>query len=392
MQGPAKVIFHPDKKYCEERRMWQGVPGIEKTGKRLWATWFTGGKYEPCIHNYATVAYSDDCGESWIEPYFVVAADESKRMRVMDAQLWQEPGGRLWCYWAQDVYPEGCVASDYDTNGDALFDAFFGDVHTFGMYTDDPEADAPVWSEPRYLCDGFVRNRPTLLPDGKLFIPGYGVKNPMYYRFSLADRLGGEAKVMEGPLQLGKKNFDEPMAVVQNDGSVRFLARTTLGHLAESYSYDYCRTWTQTVESGIENPCTRFFIRRLSNGMQLLINTPSSKLGNRRSLVAYLSEDDGKTWPYSMVIDERVGTSYPDAVESDDGFIYMIHDVQRDNRQRVDQDDPSRSDAVKEVCLSKFTVADILNGQPVTEGTFLAKIISRLDYASRALGNISGKY
>ena len=392
MQKPAKVIFDPDKCYRMESRMWHGVPGIEKTGKRIWATWFTGGKYEPCIHNYATVAYSDDGGESWREPYFVVVGDEQAGMRVMDTQLWKEPGGRLWCYWAQDAYPKGCTVSDYDTNGDDLFDVFFGDVRAFGMYTDNPEAETPVWSEPQYIGDGFIRNRPTVLPDGKVFIPGYGVKNKDSYRYLLAERFGGEAKVVEGPLQIGKKNFDEPMAVVQNDGSLRFLARTVTGHLAESYSCDNGRTWTKTKESDIENPCTRFFIRRLSGGMQLLINTPSARPGNRRSLVAYLSEDDGKTWPYAMVIDARVGTTYPDAVESEDGFIYMIHDVQRDNRQCKDPENPVRSNAAKEVCLSRFTVADIKNGKPITEGTFLAKVISKLYFDSRILGPIAGKY
>lgn len=93
MQVPAKILFTPGKKYSIGSRMWHGVPAIEKTGDRLWAAWFSGGKYEPCIHNYAIVAYSDDCGETWIEPYFVVAADETKGMRVMDAQLWVEPGG-----------------------------------------------------------------------------------------------------------------------------------------------------------------------------------------------------------------------------------------------------------------------------------------------------------
>ncbi len=392
MQVPAKILFAPNKKYSIGSRMWHGVPAIEKTGDRLWAAWFSGGKYEPCIHNYAIVAYSDDCGETWIEPYFIVAADETKGMRVMDAQLWVEPGGRLWCYWAQDVYPKGCTASDFDTNGDLLFDAFFGDVQAFGIYTDNPEADSPVWSEPIHIGSGFIRNRPTVLPDGKVFIPGYGVKNKTYYRYLLTERFGSNAKVMEGPLQLGKKNFDEPMAVVQNDGSVRFLVRTTTGYIAESYSYDNCKTWSETVKSNIENPCTRFFVRRLSNGMQLLINTPSSKLGFRRSLVAYLSEDDGKTWTHELVIDARAGTTYPDAVESEDGFIYMIHDVQRDNRQTVDKCDPSKSNAEKEICLSRFTVEDIINGEVVTEGSFLVKVISKINYSSRALGEIEGKY
>lgn len=392
MQASAKIIFNPDKKYHLSSRMWQGVPSVEKTGKRIWAAFFSGGKYEPCIHNYGILAYSDDGGESFVEPYLAVAADESKYMRVMDLELWHEPSGRLWCYWAQDVYPADCKESDYDTNVNMLFDEFFGDVQAFGIYTDNPEAETPIWSAPVHIGEGFIRNRPTILKNGKIFLPGYQVKNKPYYRFMLTDDISKGAIVMDGPLQLGDKNFDEPMAVVQNDGSVRFLARTTTGYLAESYSYDNCQSWSETKKSSIENPCTRFFIRRLSNGMQLLINTPSSKPGNRRSLVAYLSDDDGASWKYSMVIDERVGTTYPDAVEDGDGFIYMIHDVQRDNRQMVSADDPKISNAAKEICLSRFTVADIINGSLITDGAFLTKVISKVDFKERTLGAVEGKY
>ena len=391
MQKAAKLIFNPDENYWLSSRMWQGVPGIERTGKRLWTTWFSGGKYEPCIHNYGILAYSDDDGESWVEPYLIIAADVKNGMRVMDAQLWTEPSGRLWCYWAQDVYPEDAVVSDYDTDGNKLFDVFFGDVQAWGIYTDNPEDDNPTWSEPIHIGSGFIRNKPTVLSTGDIFIPGYAVKNKIYYQYMMAKTFGEDTNVCEGPLQIGDKGFDECMAVEQNDGSVRFLVRTNTGHLAEAFSYDGCKTWTKTSESDIPNPCTRFFIRRLKNGMLLLINTPSSKVGNRKSLVAFLSRDDGKTWEYSLVLDERHGTTYPDAVESDDGYIYMIYDCQRDNRQKVCKENPMKSEAVKEICLAKFTVDDVINGAISTSGSFLAKVISKCTYDSRALGTIEGK-
>ncbi len=399
MQTSAKVIFDPDKKYRLESRMWQGVPSVEKTGKRIWMAYFSGGKYEPCHHNYGILAYSDDNGETVIDPYIAVAADESIRMRVMDLQLWCEPSGRLWCYWAQDIYPDETPESDYDTDGKSLFTAFFHDIRAFGIYTDNPEDDTPTWSEPVYIGEGFIRNRPTALPGGKFFVPGYQVKNEKYVCYMLSDDISKGARNVIGPERIGSMGFDEPMATVQNDGSVRLLARTDTGYITEAYSFDGGESFGEMKSTDIENPCTRFFIGRLSNGMQILINTPSSKLGNRRSLVAYLSEDDGKTWTYSMVIDDRAGTSYPDAVEGEDGFIYMIHDVQRDNRQGVDKNDPRRSgahvthsSAAKEICLSRFTVADIMNGAPVTDGTYLAKVVSKVDFELRPLGKVEGRY
>ncbi len=42
-----------------------------------------------------------------------------------------------------------------------------------------------------------------------------------------------------------------------------------------------------------------------------------------------LSEDDGATWKYSLMIDERDDVSYPDAKEADDGYIYITYDRER---------------------------------------------------------------
>ena len=43
----------------------------------------------------------------------------------------------------------------------------------------------------------------------------------------------------------------------------------------------------------------------------------------RDHLTAMLSEDEGKTWKYKLLLDERADVSYPDAKEADDGYIYI---------------------------------------------------------------------
>ena len=51
MRIPANIIFDAGDEYKVENRMWQGVPSVAKTKKRIWAAWFSGGKYEPCLEN-----------------------------------------------------------------------------------------------------------------------------------------------------------------------------------------------------------------------------------------------------------------------------------------------------------------------------------------------------
>lgn len=46
----------------------------------------------------------------------------------------------------------------------------------------------------------------------------------------------------------------------------------------------------------------------------------------RSHLTAMLSEDDGETWPYTLLLDERNEVSYPDAKEADNGYIYVTRD------------------------------------------------------------------
>ena len=76
------------------------------------------------------------------------------------------------------------------------------------------------------------------------------------------------------------------------------------------------------------NPGSRFYIRRLSSGKLLLINTPDPK--ERKELHAYLSErDDGPLFGPGLVLTDSDSVSYPDAVEAPDGLIYCIHDHDR---------------------------------------------------------------
>ena len=68
----------------------------------------------------------------------------------------------------------------------------------------------------------------------------------------------------------------------------------------------------------------------------------------RTNLTAMLSEDDGATWPYALLLDERNDAAYPDAKEGEDGYIYVTYDWER-VRQR-------------EILMAKFTEQDVLNG------------------------------
>jgi hypothetical protein len=55
----------------------------------------------------------------------------------------------------------------------------------------------------------------------------------------------------------------------------------------------------------------------------------------RRDLTAFISKDDGKTWSGGLVLDERVGCSYPDGQQTTDGTIHLIWDYMRSKSQEI---------------------------------------------------------
>jgi hypothetical protein len=82
-------------------------------------------------------------------------------------------------------------------------------------------------------------------------------------------------------------------------------------------------------------------------------------------MTAYLSEDDGATWPHKLLLDERA-TSYPDAAQGQDGFLHIVHDFERHG--------------AKVVCYHRLTEADIKAGEIVTDGSALGKVANQASH------------
>jgi len=371
MNEQTKIIFDPGKEYCSESRRWQGVPSIEKTGNRLWAAWFSGGNYEPSTENYAIIAYSDDDGANWLEPYMVIAGDRKEGYRVFDPQLWVDNSGKLWLFWCQDTYAKDAKSSDYNTQGEEIERAYFCKLQQWAMCCEKPEKEIPVWSKSQFMWSGLTKNNVEILKNGRWLVSAYDIVDTFTFstKFMVSDDEGYHFIEKKGQVE-STNMFCEPMTVQLNDGTLWCLIRTMTGYLDESFSYDNGETWTAAKRTDIPNPSTRFFIGRLKNGMLLLVNTPSTQFGDRKSLVASLSMDEGKTWKYHFKIDDRRSTTYPDVALDDEGYIYIIYDCQRDNRQI--------QDAAKEICYAKITADDIIAGELVSEGSCLQRIISKV--------------
>ena len=350
--------------FSTEKRLWQGIPSIEVTrGGRIFLTYYSGGVKEE-IGNYCILSKSDD-GEHFED----IAITYKESFRCYDPCLWIDPLGRLWFTWG--IAPDHAV---------------------WASICDDPDAKELQWSEPRLIGREVMMNKPTVLTSGEWLFPiaiwnrveiagGYnGVVDAAGKQSMLTERLAfayksvdnGDTFEIIGGSNVPQRSFDEHMILELNDGRLAMYVRTKYG-IGVSYSYDRGKTWTKGEDSGLRGPCSRFFIRRLKSGRVLLIN--HFNYVGRSHLTAMLSDDDGKTWPYKLLLDERANVSYPDAKEADDGYIYITYD--RERGAFLDSLEKAYASA-REILLAKITEEDIIAGKIESESGYLKKVAMKL--------------
>ena len=162
------------------------------------------------------------------------------------------------------------------------------------------------------------------------------------------------------------------MVVELLDGRLMMLVRTFYG-IGVSYSFDRGKTWSEGKDSGLGGPSSRFHITRLASGRLMLVNHVD--FTKRNNLTVLLSEDDGVTWPYRLMLDERSNVSYPDAKQAADGSIYITYD--RD-RGAYKKDLDTALACAREILMAHVTEEDIIHGSLVTEGSYLKQVVSKL--------------
>lgn len=360
-------------RYLDENRMFLCGPGIAVSpGGRLWVTFKTGDIGED-EDNCTVVVTSGDKGETWSKP--VLAVDIAGPVRTNDPGIWTDPNGKV--------------------------TLMFGQVHGFwdgrgGLWTmtaENGDEENTKWSEPVRLCDGYTKNKPFITEDGKwlYLIEHMGPKgwrgryakgasmDPALIHprpelnhanvFVSEDQGKTLSYLGQSNIPVKDKTFQEHMIVEKKDGTLWMLGRTNYG-VGEAFSKDQGKTWTEMAPAkGIQGPSSRTFFQRLKSGNILLIKNGAeiNEPSGRTHMTAYLSEDEGATWPHKLLLDERA-TSYPDAAEDKDGVLHIVHDFERHG--------------AKIVSYHRITEADIKAGKLVGKGSLLGGIANQATHAN----------
>ena len=360
METPA--VFVKDLSYYGYDKLDYAMTiGIEQTQKgRMWACWVGGGDNEDA---FFVLNKSDDNGKSWSEPMTVIDPHhpdlEHKRCALVGC-LWLDPSGRLWVFFDQTM-------TYYD-----------GRAGLWYIVCENPDANKPVWSEPKRIWHGRTLNKPIVLSDQTWVLPvslwaRKHISFPYKEQYAELDSLRmahmfvsedkGQTWKRRGGVLFPQTMFDEHHIVELERGVLWMTARTEDG-IYESKSYDKGRTWTEP-QKYMNHISSRHFIRRLSSGNLLLVKHGDldEKTKTRSKLKAYLSDDDGKTWKGGLMLDERRGISYPDGFQAQDGKIYVSYDRNRGTDG--------------EVLFAVFSEKDILSGRLVDQGSANKLLISK---------------
>ena len=331
---PCKVRYYPkEKRFSDAEVRYQGCPTVAVTkGGRIYVGWYGGGVKEPSLEHFNIVKYSDDNGKTFNESLLVIESDEKRMVHALDIQLWTAPNGALWLFWVQnnalpltDDKEYMMVANTADALPVVKADGYiFPDMrHTcWCIVCNDPDAEKPIFTEPRLLDIGFLRCKPLVLDSGRWLFFNYDQVSDRY-GYMISDDEGKTFTRHYGSEKLCT-SYDESMAYQKNDGSVRMFSRNRMREIAETVSMDGGVSWSDARLTGIESPDTRFFISRTPSGRVILINNDMREQRERMSV--WLSEDDGESWKYKKLIDDPTHhLTYPDA-DFYNGKIYIVYD------------------------------------------------------------------
>lgn len=382
----TKVGFKGQEPYHKHRinlRVFQGCPQVEiSKGGRLWATWFGSNiQAERAPYHkgqFSVISTSADGGKTWKE-VFVFDPSDLLGGGASDPMLWKDPKGNIRFIGLRNIDFKG-------------MDHFASSAWEFTML--DPEDEHTQWSAPRLLGNKNISvMKPLIFPDGAVMrsmddFKLVGKPDAVRIRFLKEDPDGKPIFVSELPAD-ADASFAEQMPIIRKDGSLFTFYRAKRGQkFAEST--DGGRTWKPggyyPMQFSIDTKC---ILKTLPSGRVLLVANDvqmkerdgrkiyfyRDELGRERELgspktartrmTAYLSDDDGQSFPHKILLCDDGQISYPSATLGEDGSIYIVYDQ---GRGTIGQ---------HAIFLSKISEEDILAGKLVKDESFLNAVVSR---------------
>jgi len=215
----------------------------------------------------------------------------------------------------------------------------------WGMLTTSQDG-GKTWSTPRKLgADdaighllGPVKNKPIQLADGTLLCPSSTEHDGWRVHFERSTDLGKTWDVI-GPIHDGNAfSAIQPSILTCADGKMQILCRTRQNVIAQSWSEDGGKTWSEPTATSLPNPNAGTDAVTLVDGRQLLVynhTTRTSTPSGRQMLNVALSTD-GVAWKPVLTLQRAPGEfSYPAVIQTADGSVHITYTYQRRSIKHV---------------------------------------------------------
>jgi len=299
--------------YEESNRKYQAIPTIARSGSRFWAAWWADTKGTGENHgNFFVIGYSDDNCKTFTQSHILTYPDNNNH-KLLDPMLWKNPeSGEVWLFFTSMSKPG------------QIEDGLYG---CWCTVLENPNAPRGFsWSLPvKYRNIGDPR-RPVRI-GGKWMqcVDVFRVTiQPIYPETAGCEFVEFDPRT-KSTVNIGHNTpnnngaysgYFETELIQRIDGSLMSTTRgasSVAGILWRSFSYDGGKTWSsQEAYTALGTVgSSRTWLGRLPSGRLLIVYNAST---NRKALTIKLSEDDGETWPYSVVLegaDSPQTVSYP---------------------------------------------------------------------------------
>ncbi len=332
---------------------------IEEINGGLIAAWF-GGAHEK--NKDVGIWTSRNINGSWSSPTEVADGVQSSTLRYpcWNPVLFQPAEGPLMLF-----YKVGPSPSEW-----------------WGMLITSKD-DGQIWSEPRKLGKskhgdllGPIKNKPVQLQDGTIICPTSieyeNEKNEDFWRvyfeisidhgqtWEVTDYVNDGIKfdaiqpsVLFHPYNLPPGPPAEALqspAKASRPGrrdKLQILCRTQQGVIAQSWSEDSGKTWSEMTAINLPNPNAGTDAVTLRDGRHLLVynhTTGSGSFPKGRNMLNVAISADGLNWKPVLTLERQEGEySYPAVIQASDGLVHITYTYQRQSVKHV-VIDPTRID------------------------------------------------
>ena len=127
----------------------------------------------------------------------------------------------------------------------------------------------------------------------------------------------------------------QPTLLINPDGKIEMLCRSTISSILSSWSQDNGRTWSEFKSIGLPNPNSGIDAVTLKDGRHLLVYNHLTKGRNMLNVAISI---DGKNWKAAALLEnDKTGTefSYPAVIQTNDGLVHITYTWNRKQIKHV---------------------------------------------------------